>query len=156
MKYNNFFQIKRLQILESFFGRKRKLKKWEYRYNLIMKTNPKTLERIYKMTFASVYPMYITKVERKWRTKNELHEVIFWLTGYDEKSLKKQVAQQVTFEVFFDEAPLMNPLVSKISGSICGVKIEDIEEPLYKNIRYLDKLVDELAKGRAMEKVLRR
>lgn len=121
-----------------------------------MKTNPKTLGRIYKMTFASVYLLYITKVEKKWRTKSEVDEVICWLTGYTAKSLQKQVDQQVTFEVFFDEAPLMNPLVTKISGTICGVKIEDIEEPLYKNIRYLDKLVDELAKGRAMEKLLRR
>ena len=121
-----------------------------------MKTNPKTLERIYKMTFASVYPLYVAKAEKKWRSKAEIDTVIFWLTGYTAKSLQKQVDKQVTFEVFFDEAPLMNPLVSKISWSICGVKIEEIEEPLYKNIRYLDKLVDELAKGKAMEKVLRK
>lgn len=120
-----------------------------------MQTNPKTLERIHKMTFASVYPMYIAKAERKWRTKSEVDEVIFWLTGYDAQSLQKQIDQKVTFEVFFAEAPAMNPNLNKITGTICGVKIEDIEEPLYKNIRYLDKLVDELAKGRGMEKILR-
>ncbi len=107
------------------------------------------------MSFASVYPMYIAKAERKWRTKSEVDEVIFWLTGYDAQSLQKQIDTNVTFEVFFAKAPQIHPLVSKITGTICGVKIEDIEEPLYKNIRYLDKLVDELAKGKAMEKVLR-
>lgn len=121
-----------------------------------MQENPKTLERIYKMTFASVYPLYVAKAEKKWRSKAEVDTVIFWLTGYDVVSLQKQIDANVTFEVFFAEAPIMNPLASKISWSICGVKIEEIQDPLYRNIRYLDKLVDELAKGRAMEKVLRK
>ena len=120
-----------------------------------MQENPKTLERVYAMTFASVYPLYITKVERKWRTKQELDTVIFWLTGYNILSLQKQIDTKVTFERFFQEAPLMNPLASDITGSICGVKIQEIQDALYKNIRILDKLVDELAKGKSMEKVLR-
>ncbi len=121
-----------------------------------MQTNPKTLERIYKMTFASIYPMYIAKALKKWRSKEEVDTVIFWLTGYDALSLQKQIDSVVTFEVFFAEAPAINPHVSMITGTICGVKIEEIEDPLYKNIRYLDKLVDELAKGKAMEKILRK
>lgn len=120
-----------------------------------MKENPKTLESIYKMTFVTVYPLYIAKAEKKWRSKAEVDTVIFWLTGYDAISLQKQIDVNVTFEVFFAEAPQMNPLASMITGSICGVKIEEIQDPLYRNIRYLDKLVDELAKGRAIEKVLR-
>lgn len=108
------------------------------------------------MTFASVYPLYIKKVERKGHTKAEVDEIIFWLTGYDKKSLQKQIDKENTFETFFDEAPLMNPNVSLITGVICGVRIEDIEDKLMKKIRYLDKLVDELAKGRAMEKILRK
>lgn len=120
-----------------------------------MQENPKTLERVYKMTFASVYPLYVAKAEKKWRSKAEVDTVIFWLTGYDALSLQKQIDTNVTFEVFFAEAPQMNPLASMITGSICGVKIEEIQDPLYRNIRYLDKLVDELAKGRAMEKVLK-
>lgn len=121
-----------------------------------MQENPKTLERIYKMTFASVYPMYIAKAEKKWRSKAEVDTMIFWLTGYDAVSLQKQIDTNVTFEVFFAEAPMMNSLASMITGMICGVKIEEIEDPLYRNIRYLDKLVDELAKGKSMEKVLRK
>lgn len=108
------------------------------------------------MTFASVYPLYIQKAERKGRTKSEVDEIIFWLTGYDKKGLQKQVDEKKTFESFFDEAPLMNPNVSLITGVICGVRIEDIQDKLMKKIRYLDKLVDELAKGRAMEKILRK
>ena len=121
-----------------------------------MQENPKTLERISKMSFAKVYPMYITKAERKWRSKTEVDQVIFWFTGYDAKDLQKQIENEVCFETFFSEAPAMNPLASQITGTICGVKIEDIEDPLYKNIRYLDKLVDELAKGKTLEKVLRK
>ena len=121
-----------------------------------MQENPKTLERIYKMTFATVYPLYIAKAEKKWRKKAEVDAVIFWLTGYDAVFLQKQIEANVTFEVFFADAPHMNPLASMITGSICGVKIEEIQDPLYRNIRYLDKLVDELAKGRALEKILRK
>lgn len=108
------------------------------------------------MTFASVYPMYIHKAERKGRTKSEVDEIIFWLTGYDKKGLQEQVDKKNTFETFFDEAPQINPNVSLIKGVICGYRIEDIKDKLMKNIRYLDKLVDELAKGRAMEKILRK
>ncbi|MBT0608238.1 DUF2200 domain-containing protein [Aequorivita echinoideorum] len=112
-------------------------------------------DRIYKMIFAGVYPHYVTKVEKKGRTKEELHTVIHWLTGYDEKALQKQIDNKVTFKNFFDEAPQLNPNVSKITGVICGYRVEEIEEPLMKKIRYLDKLVDELAKGKKMEKILR-
>jgi hypothetical protein len=114
-----------------------------------------TQHRIYRMTFASVYPHYVTKVERKGRTKDELHEIIRWLTGYTEQALADQIARKTTFEAFFDEAPGLHPNVVKITGLICGVRIEEIEDPLMKKIRYLDKLVDELAKGRKMEKILR-
>ena len=100
--------------------------------------------------------MYIKKAERKGHTKAEVDEIIFWLTGYDKKGLQKQLDKKCTFETFFDEAPGMNPNVSLIKGVICGYRIEDIEDKLMRNIRYLDKLVDELAKGRAMEKILRR
>lgn len=117
-----------------------------------MKTNP----RIYKLTFASVYPLYITKVEKKGRTKKELDQVIAWLTGYDAKGLKEQIKAKTTFEAFFAQAPKMNPLRPLITGVICGVRIENIKEPLMRELRYLDKLVDELAKGRAMEKILRK
>jgi hypothetical protein len=113
-------------------------------------------ERIYKMSFASVYPHYITKAEKKGRTAEEVDIIIQWLTGYDQKGLKKQLDTKVTFETFFDEAPQLNPNVSKITGVICGYRIEEIEEPLMKKIRYLDKLIDELAKGKAMEKILRK
>lgn len=111
--------------------------------------------RVYKMVFAGVYPHYIAKAEKKGRSKAELHEIIFWLTGYDEKSLQAQIDKKVSFETFFDEAPQMNPNVSKITGMICGYRVEEIEDPLMRKIRYLDKLVDELAKGKAMEKILR-
>ena len=112
-------------------------------------------ERIYKMTFASVYPHYITKAEKKGRTKEEVHTIIHWLTGYSQKQLQQQIDNEVTFETFFDEAPQLNPNVSKITGVICGYRVEEIEEPLMKKIRYLDKLVDELARGKKMEKILR-
>ncbi|KQS45856.1 MAG: DUF2200 domain-containing protein [Flavobacterium sp.] len=111
--------------------------------------------RIYKMSFASVYPHYIQKVEKKGRTKEELDTVIFWLTGYDKKSLQQVIEQKTDFETFFAKAPQINPNVSKITGVICGYRVEDIEDKLMQQIRYLDKLVDELAKGKAMEKILR-
>ena len=110
--------------------------------------------RIAKMTFASVYPMYVQKVERKGRTKEELHEVIQWLTGFDKKKLEEVINEKATFESFFQQASL-NPNARLITGVICGYRIEDIEDPLVQKVRYLDKLVDELAKGRKMEKILR-
>jgi len=111
-------------------------------------------ERIAKMTFASVYPHYITKVEKKGRTKEELHQVIEWLTGYDEKKLQQLIEEKVTFEQFFQDATL-NPNAHLIKGVICGYRIEEIENQLTRQTRYLDKLVDEIAKGRKMEKILR-
>ena len=111
-------------------------------------------ERISKMTFASVYPHYVTKVEKKGRTKEELHQVIEWLTGYDEKKLQKLIAEKVNFETFFQKAKL-HPNTQLISGVICGYRIEEIKTPLTQQVRYLDKLIDELAKGRKMEKILR-
>lgn len=111
--------------------------------------------RIYKTSFASVYPLYVQKAERKGRTKKEVDEIILWLTGYDQAGLKKQIQSQADFETFFAQAPKMNPKTSLITGVVCGVRIEDIEEPLMRKIRYLDKLIDELAKGKAMEKILR-
>lgn len=120
-----------------------------------MKTNPKTLQRVYAMTFASVYPYYIAKAKKKGRTKAEVDEIICWLTGYSQKGLEAQIEKQTNFETFFDKAPKMNPLRKQITGVICGVRVEDIKEPTMQEIRYLDKLVDELAKGKAMEKILR-
>lgn len=111
-------------------------------------------ERIAKMTFASVYPHYLAKVEKKGRTKEELHQVIHWLTGYNDGELKKHIKDQVTFEQFFSHANL-NPNARLITGVICGYRVEEIENPLTQQARYLDKLVDELAKGRKMEKILR-
>ena len=111
--------------------------------------------KAFKMCFANVYPLYIKKVERKGRTKEEVDTVIFWLTGYDKKTLQQQIDKKVDFETFFAEAPEMNPNVSKITGIICGYRIEEIEDKLMQKIRYLDKLVDEIAKGRKMEKILR-
>lgn len=112
--------------------------------------------RIYKMTFASVYPLYIQKAEKKGRSKEEVDTIIFWLTGYDTRTLLQQIDRNTSFETFFAEAPQMNPNVSKITGVICGYRVEEIEDPLIQQIRYLDKLVDELAKGKATEKVLRK
>lgn len=112
--------------------------------------------RIYKMPFASVYPFYIQKAEKKGRTKAEVDEIISWLTGYNQQALKQQIDNQNDFETFFRQAPAMNPNVSKITGVICGYRVEEIEEELMQKIRYLDKLVDELAKGKAMEKILRK
>lgn len=118
--------------------------------------NSKNIERLYKMSFAGVYPHYVTKVEKKGRTVKELHEVIFWLTGYDEKSLQHHIINKTNFETFFAEAPLLNPNATKITGVICGDRIENIEDDLVRKARYLDKLVDELAQGKAMEKILRK
>jgi hypothetical protein len=108
------------------------------------------------MAFASVYPHYVAKVEKKNRTKGELHAVIHWLTGYDEQALQKQIDDKVDFETFFAQAPQMNPNASKITGLICGWRVEEIEDKLMQQVRYLDKLVDELAKGKAMDKILRK
>ena len=119
-----------------------------------MKTTPEHDERMAKMTFSSVYLHYITKVEGKGRTKEELHQVIEWLTGYDINKLQELIKEEVTFETFFSKARL-NPNAQLIKGVICGYRIEEIETPLTKQVRYLDKLVDELAKGKKMEKILR-
>ena len=112
--------------------------------------------RIFKTSFASVYPHYIQKAEKKGRTKAEVDDIIFWLTGYNKQTLQKHIDSKSDFETFFARAPQMNPNVSKITGVICGYRVEEIEDKLMRNIRYLDKLVDELAKGRAMEKILRK
>ena len=119
-----------------------------------MKTTPEHDERIAKLTFALVYPLYISKVERKGRTKEELHQVIEWLTGFDEKKLQELIDEKVTFKTLFQNAKL-NPNAHLITGVICGYRVEEIENPLTKQVRYLDKLVDELAKGKKMEKILR-
>ena len=111
--------------------------------------------RIYTTSFASVYPHYVTKAEKKGRTQAEVDEIIRWLTGYSQAELKAQLDEQTDFETFFAQAPQMNPARASIKGVICGVQVEDIEEPLMREIRYLDKLVDELARGKAMEKILR-
>lgn len=112
--------------------------------------------RIYKSSFASVYPHYINKAERKGRTKAEVDEIIYWLTGYNEQQFQDHLAQKTNFEDFFAAAPQLNPKVSLITGVICGYRIEEITDELMRKIRYLDKLVDELAKGRPMEKILRK
>lgn len=119
-----------------------------------MKPTPEHNERIAKMTFASVYPHYVTKVEKKGRTKEELHQVITWLTGFNDKKLQELIDNKVTFEAFFQQASI-HPNAHLITGVICGYRIEEIENPLTQQVRYLDKLVDELAKGRKMEKILR-
>lgn len=119
-----------------------------------MKTTPEHDERIAKMTFASVYPHYVTKVEKKGRTREELHQVIAWLTGFDDKKIKDLIEQKASFQEFFRQATL-NPNADLITGVICGYRIEEIETPLTRQVRYLDKLVDELAKGRKMDKILR-
>jgi hypothetical protein len=117
-------------------------------------TTPEHDQRIAKMTFASVYPHYVTKIEKKGRTRAELHEVISWLTRFDENQLQKQIDDKVTFAEFFERATL-NPNAHLITGSICGYRVQDIENPLTRQVRYLDKLVDELAKGKKMDKILR-
>lgn len=112
--------------------------------------------RIYKMSFASVYPLYVIKAEKKGRTKAEVDEIIAWLTGYNQSELEIHLEKQTNFEDFFAEAPKMNPSRSLIKGIVCGVRVEDIQHPTMQSIRYLDKLIDELAKGKAMEKILRK
>lgn len=114
-----------------------------------------TKPRIYTMSFAKVYPLYVQKAEKKGRTKEEVDEIIRWLTGYSQESLEAQLEKQINMETFFAEAPQLNPLRALIKGVICGVRVETIEEPMLQEIRYLDKLIDELAKGKAMEKILR-
>lgn len=111
--------------------------------------------RVYKMLFSSVYPLYLQKAEKKGRSKEEVDTVIYWLTGYDEASLREQLDRKNDFETFFAQAPKMNPNASKITGVICGYRVEDIEDELIRKVRYLDKLVDELAKGKKLEKILR-
>lgn len=112
--------------------------------------------RIYTTSFASVYPHYVAKAEKKTRTKIEVDEIICWLTGYSQEELESQIEKQTDFETFFTEAPQMNPSRILIKGVICGVRVEDIEEPIMQEIRYLDKLIDELAKGKTIEKILRK
>ena len=111
--------------------------------------------RVYSMSFASVYPHYVAKAERKGRTKANVDEIIFWLTGYDASDLARILEDKTDFETFFAKAPRLNPARAAIKGLICGIRVEEIEEPLMREIRYLDKLIDELAKGKAMEKILR-
>jgi hypothetical protein len=127
------------------------MENWKFNFFRYMNTHN---QRIAKMTFASVYPMYLAKVEKKGRTKKELHQVIEWLTGFDNKKLQELIKENVTFEKFFQHASL-NPNATFIKGVICGYRVEEIEDPLTQQVRYLDKLVDELAKGRKMEKILR-
>lgn len=115
-----------------------------------------TKHRIYTISFASVYPHYVNKAEAKGRTKSEVDEVICWLTGYAPEQLQAQIDNRTDFETFFTQAPLLNPARSLIKGVVCGIRVEDIEEPLMREIRYLDKLIKELAKGKAMDKILRK
>ena len=112
--------------------------------------------RIYTMSFSSIYPLYIQKAEKKGRTRKEVDEIIFWLTGYDENSLQQQIINEVDMETFFKQAPHINPNVSLIKGVICGYRVEEIEDELMRQIRYLDKLIDELAKGKTLQKILRK
>lgn len=112
--------------------------------------------KVFKMPFASVYPLYIQKAEKKGRTKAEVDEIIFWLTGYDKKTLQHHIDKKSDFQTFFSQAPQINPNVTMITGVICGYRVEEIEDELMRKIRYLDKLIDELAKGKAMEKILRK
>ncbi len=114
-----------------------------------------TKHRIYTTRFASVYPLYVAKAEKKGRTRAEVDEIVRWLTGYSQADLERVLAAEKDFEAFFAEAPRMNPARGLITGTVCGVRIEEIDEPLMREIRYLDKLIDELAKGKAMEKILR-
>ena len=112
--------------------------------------------RVYRMSFASVYPHYIQKAEKKGRTKAEVDSIIFWLTGYNKQTLQKQIDRKNDFETFFAQAPALNPNISKITGVICGYRVEEIEDKLMQKVRYLDKLIDELAKGKTMEKIMRK
>ena len=117
--------------------------------------NNKSNTRVFRMKFADVYPLYVQKAERKNRTKQEVDQTICWLTGYSQPGLQQQIEQEKDFETFFAQAPAINPNRSLIKGIVCGVRVEEIEDPLMQKIRYLDKLIDELAKGKAMEKILR-
>lgn len=117
---------------------------------------PAKKHRVYTMSFASIYPLYVAKAERKGRTKKEVDEIILWLTGYTQKGLEKQLSKQTDFETFLDEAPKLHPLRKLIKGVVCGIRVEDIKEPTMQEIRYLDKLIDELAHGKAMDKILRK
>ena len=117
--------------------------------------NNKSNSRIYGMKFAGVYPLYIQKAERKNRTKEEVDQIVCWLTGFDQAGLEQQIQQDNDFETFFAQAPAMNPNRALIKGMVCGVRVEEIEDPLVQEVRYLDKLIDELAKGKTMEKILR-
>ena len=117
--------------------------------------NDKNNNRVYRMSFASVYPHYIQKAEKKGRTKDEVNKIIFWLTGYNEQVLQQHIDHKTDFETFFNQAQL-NPNVSKVTGVICGYRVEDIEDKIIRQVRYLDKLIDELAKGRSLEKILRK
>ena len=121
-----------------------------------MATSTRTLNRVYRISVASVYPYYVAKAEKKGRTKEEVDEIIRWLTGYDQKGLEAQLENETNFETFFVEAPQMNPSRSLIKGKICGVRVEEIEEKTMQDIRYLDLLIDELARGKAKEKIFRR
>jgi len=129
---------------------------YDVKINFDKKTSAMDNSRVYKMSFAGVYPHYVNKAEKKGRTKAELHEVIFWLTGYDEQAIQRIINDRTDFETFFAKAPQLNPNASKITGVICGYRIENIEDPLMQKVRYLDKLVDELAKGKVMDKILRK
>jgi hypothetical protein len=121
-----------------------------------MQENEKTKQRIYTMAFARVYPLYIKKVEKKGRTKEEVDEIIHWLTGYTEKGMMSQMEKNSDFETFFTKAPKLNAARRMITGVICGIRVEEIKDPIVQNVRYMDKLIDELANGRAMEKILRK
>ena len=115
-----------------------------------------TKHRIFTMAFSRVYPLYVQKAERKNRTKDEVDQIIRWLTGYNQAGLEKQISQQSDFESFFAQAPAIHPNASLIKGAVCGIRVEEVQDPLMQKIRYLDKLIDELAKGKALEKILRR
>ena len=118
--------------------------------------HPANNTKIHRMTFGSVYPLYVQKAERKGRTRQEVDQIIFWLTGYDKPALQQHIERGSDFETFFDQAPEINPLASKITGVICGYRVEEIEDKLVQKVRYLDKLIDELAQGKSMEKILRK
>ena len=120
-----------------------------------MEVTQKSIERVHAMSFATVYPLYIIKAEKKNRTKAEVDELIFWLTGYDKKTLSKEIENNSNFVDFFKHAPKFNPNAKKITGMICGYRIEDIKDTVLRKVRYMDKLIDELAKGKSMEKILR-
>ena len=122
----------------------------------MQKTTERRLAAVYAMSFASVYPLYVAKAEKKGRTKTDVDEILRWLTGYSQKELEAQVEKKTDFETFFAKAPQLNPSRALIKGTVCGVRVEDIQESTLREIRYLDKLIDELAKGKAMEKILRK